>query len=58
LETEYDAKPEQSTINTISNHHKNETQGEICIKPMGDCPNQVNSDQMVLRTFRQGGWTV
>jgi hypothetical protein len=61
LETECDAKCKQYTINAqytkSIDHPKWKLEGKNCMKAEGDCPKWVDSDQRVLRTVRQGGWT-
>jgi hypothetical protein len=34
---------------------KKKLKGKICMKSTEDCSGQIRSDQMVLRTVRQGG---
>ncbi len=53
---ECDAKCKHYTIN--AQYTRKKTKGEICMKANGDCPNQVQSDKMVLGTVRWGGWTM
>jgi hypothetical protein len=46
----------QYTMN-IDNPRK-KLKGVKRMKAKGDCPNRVHSDQIVLGTVRQGGWTM